>query len=64
MLSTGNQLCCAGGSRAQPSLSSPCQKTKVLLFPLKLILMGICSLMQRSAGDFFFPSLCLFQLEK
>ena len=64
VLSTENQLCRAGGSRAQPLLNSPCQKMKVLLFPLKLILMGIWSLMQRSAGDFFFPSLCLFQLEK
>lgn len=30
VLSTGNQLCCAQGSRAQPLLSSPCQKNKVL----------------------------------
>lgn len=30
VLSTGNQLCCAGEARTQPSLSSPCQKKEGL----------------------------------
>lgn len=66
MPSTESQLCFAvlGDAGLSPCCVHPAKKMKALLFPLKLILMGIWSLMQRSAGDFFFPSLRLFQLEK